>query len=810
MTIPLTESFDGSTGEFVNYDSYQTVDRANIDKLKHRDVRVMQQADITSGQTVLALSAFPMSVLEGQTMTQLEGTTTQRKGEAWSGGTVASDPARNNWRILSLSLIVGTTTASSVVTDVLVDLLTDFVDTDSISVAFPTFPAGVTQASSFIDLTSHPTGDFSTGPTASVALSASTVAMSAGSAEFRAPRSAFNQSGIDLSKITGVRLRIASTGVNTMRVAAIRLLPSAWTMGTLGADTRYGRLRRGIPRNGDPTTTGFTWPILWRSQAPPSSADPKPIDGEVAVMFNTGSMGASNAVTLYFREVTEDFMTMLDLDGVSMAELNGRIMPDVGTAKYNSRTMSDLDQFTYNELTGETMFDLERKPDYTSASWISFTLTWSALTTQIQMGNTETGNVEASGNYTFAAPILAANTNYVWFATIEENQVRSTLYAVTALGGTGTLIYDTTTVIDDSAFHRRKGRFGWFASLGDGDAMVDSINARTMTYAEYRSLPFESNTPVIGAELFFSGSPNLEHYQSFVPGPYNSSDTVVARDGSRSTTGESWRVENLGTNPVQGLKTNLFALENFEDTEVEFDLWYPDDGTTLPIAPYLISESGRIIQLRIPLITPNQWQHIRTKLPRGQTVLTGNYSFVLLQLPAVVSTWWVDNASIFTRAIEWAGRAVVNDPWNANDAPWTPFLNTLNREGGGIVFPRRGTKLQVQAKARVQEAHIDRIQFRPRYAELGRFKPTGVTVPRVAPIASFTSAAAGTATLKLTSTSTDADGVIVSNEWNFGDGTSGTGAVVVHTYPAAGTYTVTLVSMDNNGNRGVTSGPVTA
>jgi PKD repeat protein len=45
----------------------------------------------------------------------------------------------------------------------------------------------------------------------------------------------------------------------------------------------------------------------------------------------------------------------------------------------------------------------------------------------------------------------------------------------------------------------------------------------------------------------------------------------------------------------------------------------------------------------------------------------------------------------------------------------------------------------------------------------------------------------------------DSDGVIVGYAWDFGDGTSGAGSHVTHTYAAAGTYNVRLTVTDNHG-----------
>jgi PKD repeat protein len=58
------------------------------------------------------------------------------------------------------------------------------------------------------------------------------------------------------------------------------------------------------------------------------------------------------------------------------------------------------------------------------------------------------------------------------------------------------------------------------------------------------------------------------------------------------------------------------------------------------------------------------------------------------------------------------------------------------------------------------------------------------------------------------SNSTDAWGII-SYDWNFGDGTNGTGKTVTHPYSASGTYLATLSVHDAAGNTAMSTVTVT-
>jgi YD repeat-containing protein len=78
-----------------------------------------------------------------------------------------------------------------------------------------------------------------------------------------------------------------------------------------------------------------------------------------------------------------------------------------------------------------------------------------------------------------------------------------------------------------------------------------------------------------------------------------------------------------------------------------------------------------------------------------------------------------------------------------------------------------------------------------------------VNVPNQAPVANAGgpyTGTTGTAVQFNGGSSSDADGIISSYQWNFGDGTSaGSGVSPTHTYSTAGTKTVTLTVTDNNG-----------
>ncbi|MBW6499070.1 MAG: S8 family serine peptidase [Bacteroidales bacterium] len=79
----------------------------------------------------------------------------------------------------------------------------------------------------------------------------------------------------------------------------------------------------------------------------------------------------------------------------------------------------------------------------------------------------------------------------------------------------------------------------------------------------------------------------------------------------------------------------------------------------------------------------------------------------------------------------------------------------------------------------------------------------------VAPTASFTYTTNDLTASFNASGSSDSDGTIVSYAWNFGDGSTGSGVTVSHTYANAGTFNVSLTVTDDDGATGTKSQSVT-
>jgi hypothetical protein len=691
--ITLLESFDHGPTGWRNYDTYDPALRESIHNQRHVDLRDFMPGSVENWN--------------------LTGTVAPRSGN----GNIRS--FRENFTAGSIDV------TSSRANGAGVDMKTGFEDTDHFSVAFPNFPlSSINLASSYIRFRCDDSS-YTLALSATVFLNNSVVPMTNGNSEFRVPLSSIiYQNSFDPTHVTSILMHFVTTASGVIEINAVRTLAANWRFGGLDMNTLDKSLRLSPNRTGG-TAADFTQPILWHSAEPAGENDPRPIDANFVVPFQTSTATTgTNRISLYFRELTEDFMTQLDLDGMTQAELNGRPQPDVGQAKYNQRTIGELNRYKISELNDETIFSLERTPDFLSASWIEFTLQWGTIN-KISLQDTE-GN-----GYSFDFTTLTTGTNYVFATFLEENKARAALYKVGSDGSYVSTVFDTTMINDDTAFQRRKGRMGWYANLNDGDSRILAIAPNGITYAEYRSLPYTSQTPVVGSELFATNSPANELFEEFVV--LAPSQVTVNRDTTKSLSGESWRVDA----PVDIGNTKFYTqpliITDYANSIIEFDLFVPSSVKN-PVLKTTVKgfNFGETYRLITPSIYGDQWQHIRIDFLFGTPViLTG-----LIQIEFMLTTdsdsavaYWIDNMSVRERTVIWDGRAVVDDPWKSNDAKWQHFRDNYARESGGIVFDKRGANLQVRGRARKQTATISRVQYKPRYAELGRAVDSAIPLP---------------------------------------------------------------------------------
>lgn len=730
MSVPITERFNDSLGRFVSYDTYDPTVMALIDKQKHVNIRSFF-TPTDYNVTLLELGTYIMTELDTFTMTELDALSEQGLSEGWTTGTIAEDSGYGYYNTLTLTAGGATTlTTSSVLTTIdgaiaPIDILTGFEDTDVIAIGFADYTAAdINPAQSYVDFTSNATGNFTAGPTASVSFTSGGLTSDAPDS-FSVARSAFNQNGIDLSSITGVRFRIATTAATTVVIlGGVRILGPDWARLNLDLDTITNRLVITPPIDGDYADPFVeSLPVLFRSDLPSGLNDPRPIDGEVGVVFYTGHVASDvNTITLYFREQTADFNAMVDLNGHSMRYLDGSPQPDTGAAAWNVRTQNELELYDQDELDGDEQYDLERSPDSVSQSWIAFEFKWGAVWgVSLKVLNSE-GEI-----YSDPTPSTISNDQrYTMIAHLEGNTAWAEVFEVDANGNIGsqiaTTLDDTDGPYSDFDIKRRKGRYGWEAELNDPNSWISEISSRGMMFAEYRSKPLRSLTPVVGAQLFSTFTEPANLYEGFGPGPFNTVATTIVQDVGFSLSGESTKISNDPSAPLQGIQTNLFDIESYENLDINFDIYCPTDDSI--IALLMNEERTAYIPLTMPSIHPNHWNHV-TLDPRNYSddpYMQGYHTLALLFPSIQAETWWIDNMKIEKRAVIWDGRGVVDDPWLSNNALWTPFERMYNDPNKGILFTQRGKELQVRAKATNQDATISRIQVVPKYAELGRIK----------------------------------------------------------------------------------------
>lgn len=644
---------------------------------------------------------------------------------------------------------------------------------DYISVSMPDYPATkIDPTQSFLVLTSGFAGDFS-GATDSIAFSEDAdLPVVDGDAELRLPIALFTE--IDKTNVTGVRFIIEATSDCTFRTLRIRACSADWEYATADIDTLNERIERPPSPDGSASPTiDFPvtvdpdeppeFPVLYRTDNPSSSVDPRPINVSMGITFISGSLDGANEFALYLRQNNIEVTTQGELDGITQAELEaGGLQPEIVNADGIS-------------------------------SWLRARLVWDSIGTTLILENSE------GVQYTFDTAALDPNQNYWLVIDLNDNTFQGRLFATDTTNQiTDDPLLDTTSVFDRAAWWRRKGRVGIYTTFEDGDVYLTDLRPRATVYGDIITAKTNTLTPVEGGQLVVGSTSDKELVEWVAPAPWGG--TVIADSSvATSQTSNPYRIETIGLEPMQGLATNLFWVDQPAQTVIEFDLKFPAEAIIPPgqgLTAFLYGPLGLIINLSLPALETEEWQHIRIPLANHDIFQTGIYSLVILQtLPQTATIWYIDNLSVKTPVVYWYGRAN-SDPWDMA-SEWMPFRDTVNISGGGTLFAERGKRFQIRARTYRNNAEIHEFTATPKYAELGRFVWEDERVPLGSPPSAHT---IGTAIFGQTVFFTALwaahpnyfTNSIVAYSWSFGDDTFEFGPKVGHAYRYPGTYDVTL------------------
>jgi hypothetical protein len=707
--IPVAENWTDDEGRYSNYDTDPNLFET-LRNRRHTDLRSFS-VEILPGAIYMFNLDETMTEMDLLAMEDIEPGEESSLAEPWSLGAVGPTTEAGMRNALTVTIpSAGTYVTSSSTNHV------DVSDFDQLSISF------IKLDSTKINLATS-TMTFGDGVHTDIVLPLNTAVLTGTRGYIEWPVSTF----ASLDNIFSITFSFVGTATTSVIVGAIRAIDNDWIPGQMDIQTVTNRLVPTINLDASLNTTPD--PVIWRSDDIPGITDPRPINVSLGVVFYTGSQTENNNLSLYLRGRREDFLTQLDLDGSDGVNLDGTPLfgdnqftldreghqPNYGQARYVFRPQEDLEGLTQAEMETDTSGDviqaeLERLSDNISESHVRINLQWGP-TPQLIIDTPEAPNWVV-----FDLTDFDSNSKYLMIVNLNDSGIQVILYPLLVQGAIDEVnpAFNSGIITDEFVLFRRKGRIGWAFDILDGDAYVESIRSRGMMFNEIITNNLESLTPVDGARIFFGGTPNRQI--NLAGGPFRDSIFEADLHNSQSDDGSVKVTAGLGS----GLQTGFTDFDDFEHSAIVFDLWYPqaaiDNGDFLDAQ--LVNQEGFTIPLVLPTLAGDKWQTIRIRTLRASNEQSGSYGFRLTQNGGPY-TWWIDNLFLSRQTIVWSGRATLQDPWGREDL-WTDFLNLTNSETNGVLFPERGRYVQIRGQTLIQEASIDKLYVKPKYAELGR------------------------------------------------------------------------------------------
>lgn len=582
--------------------------------------------------------------------------------------TVGEISGRGGWSGLT------TSTASGGVDATLFSCLSNPIDISpgtKLSMIFPDYSSWDTD--SYVQMTSDPIGAFGTGhDSAQVTFASNTVSMP----ELRLNVSAFANSGFDDTKVTGIRIRlhnaVAPGSGHNITVMAIRSVTTGWEVSWIDFDTVLGALVHPVSLDGN-DTTGVVGKAFQFVRGDESKSDPIPADLAVNMYFYPGGLTTPNDAT-------------------------GSCAGSSGTSTaYN--TVGFILRETKNTSGG-------------TGSHIEVGLNFTDTDTNFYAQRVDTtggspGTPTTSGVFTTSVGgPLDPSKKFLLSVQIQGTQILPKLYTVNSDNSIIELQWQAPNTITNAAYLYRNGRVGFLGNLVSRDAFIDAIEAAPTNFAELITQPYNSRTPVDGAQLAAVYASDLNLFTG-MSGANLVLDTIktISGNGAYRTSG--------------AMQTNTFLADDWTQMYLKLAIWVPS-GVTLANQPEILLNVGATQQeLFTGALKPAQWNQLYFDLGVFRNLLTGtaNYSFTIQpgnNPDQPLGLYWVDETTIGRRRVSWAIRANPNNQWRE-------FKEAANNPVGAVHFPHdeRGTALQLKADALTDDAWVASFHLFPRYAQLG-------------------------------------------------------------------------------------------